>query len=103
MGDQPKNVSVDLKGIKRLGLLVTNKTEVARNYSVWGNAAYIMLVNHLPHNIPNDGERYILTPAAPKTPRINSPKVFGARPGNPFLFSIVATGEKPMQFSIDHL
>jgi alpha-galactosidase len=45
----------------------------------------------------------ILTPPAPATPRINGPKVFGVRPGSPFLFTIPATGVRPMKFSADHL
>ena len=44
---------------------------------------------------------YILTPAAPATPRINGANVFGVRPGSPFLFTIPATGERPMTFSIE--
>ena len=42
--------------------------------------------------------KYILTPPASEFPRINSPKVYGARPGNPFLFSIAASGIRPMSF-----
>ncbi|MGA2052420.1 MAG: putative Ig domain-containing protein [Opitutales bacterium] len=45
----------------------------------------------------------ILTPPPAKTPRINGPKIFGVRPGSPFLFSIPATGDRPMQFSVDGL
>src|SRR5436190_7963810 len=41
----------------------------------------------------------IRTPKAPATPRINGPDVFGARPGNPFLYHIPATGDRPMTFS----
>jgi alpha-galactosidase len=41
----------------------------------------------------------ILTPKASPKPRINGAKVFGVRPGNPFLFTIAATGERPMTFS----
>ncbi|MDE3253704.1 MAG: NPCBM/NEW2 domain-containing protein, partial [Bacteroidota bacterium] len=102
-GDQPKTVSVNLTGIERLGLLVTNQEEVPRNYSDWADAKITMIGNHVPQNIPNDGEKYILTPASPKAPAIHSPKVFGARPGNPFLFSIVASGNRPMKYAIDHL
>ena len=36
-------------------------------------------------------------------PKINSPKVFGAKPGNPFMYFIAATGEKPMVFKATHL
>jgi alpha-galactosidase len=46
---------------------------------------------------------YILTPAAPDTPRINGPRVFGVRPGNPFLFTIAATGKRPIQYAVDNL
>jgi alpha-galactosidase len=46
---------------------------------------------------------YILTPAAPAAPRINGASVFGVRPGSPFLFTIPATGERPMKFSATKL
>ena len=45
-----------------------------------------------------DYSAYILTPPAPKAPRINSAKVFGATPGAPFFYCIAATGERPMTF-----
>jgi len=45
----------------------------------------------------------ILTPKPSPRPRINGPKIFGVRPGNPFLFTIPATGERPMVFSADGL
>jgi alpha-galactosidase len=40
----------------------------------------------------------ILTPKPPASPRINGPRVYGARPGHPFLYRIPATGMRPMQF-----
>lgn len=46
---------------------------------------------------------YILTPATPATPRINGAKVFGVRPGSPFLFKIPATGQKPLSYSVQNL
>jgi alpha-galactosidase len=46
---------------------------------------------------------YILTPPAPTTPRINGPDVFGVRPGSPFLYTIPATGDRPMTFSVTNL
>ncbi|HEY5570729.1 MAG TPA: putative Ig domain-containing protein, partial [Bacteroidales bacterium] len=46
-----------------------------------------------------DLSQYILTPPAPETPRINGAKVFGVRPGSKFLFTIPATGKRPMTFS----
>ncbi len=46
-----------------------------------------------------DYSAYILTPAAPDTPRINGPKVYGARPKADFLYRIPTTGVRPMSFS----
>ena len=40
----------------------------------------------------------ILTPPSPPTPRINGAGVFGVRPGAPFLYTIPATGDRPMRF-----
>lgn len=45
----------------------------------------------------------ILTPKPGPQPRINGPKVFAVRPGHPFLFTIPATGERPMKFSVKGL
>ncbi|MEO7216408.1 putative Ig domain-containing protein [Mucilaginibacter sp.] len=41
---------------------------------------------------------YILTPAPSAQPKINGPEVYGARPGNPFLYLIPATGQKPLTY-----
>jgi len=54
-------------------------------------------------NAPAFTEADILTPKPPATPRITGPKVFGARPGNPFLFTVTAIGDKPMTFSAENL
>jgi len=44
-----------------------------------------------------------LTPKPPPTPRINGPRIFSVRPGSPFLFTIGATGERPMTFGVEGL
>lgn len=46
---------------------------------------------------------YILTPKPSPKPKINGPKVFGVRPGHPFLFAIPATGTRPMEFRAEGL
>ena len=48
-------------------------------------------------------EAVILTPKPPAAPRINGARVFGVRPGHPFLFTIAATGNRPMEFAVDGL
>src|SRR3954464_9857428 len=52
---------------------------------------------------PPDLSSRILTPPAPATPRINGPSVYGQRPGRPFLYTIAATGDRPMTFSAEKL
>ena len=104
LGDEPKTIKVDLIGIKRLGLLVTIEEKgFNRSYSNWANAQLVMKDNFIPQNIPNSDEKYILTPQSDKTPKINSAKIFGARPNNPFLYTIAATGQRPMSFSVKNL
>ena len=104
VGDAPKEVKVDLKGVQRLALLVTPDIEgQTRTYANWANAKVMMNKGFIPENIPNSGEKYILTPRPGKEPKINSAKIFGATPGNPFLYTIAATGERPMKFLATHL
>jgi alpha-galactosidase len=45
----------------------------------------------------------ILTPAPGPAPRINGPIVYGCRPGNPFLYRIPCTGDRPISFSAGNL
>ncbi|VGO20652.1 putative Ig domain-containing protein [Pontiella sulfatireligans] len=47
--------------------------------------------------------KYILTPPEPLFPRINGASVFGVRMGSPFLYTIPATGERPLHFSAEGL
>ena len=44
--------------------------------------------------------KIILTPAPSQNVRINGAKIFGVRPGSPFLFKIPATGKKPMKYEV---
>lgn len=50
-------------------------------------------------NSVNEDEAIILTPKPGPEPRINGARVFGVRPGSPVLYTIAATGERPMEFS----
>lgn len=46
---------------------------------------------------------YILTPAPGDAPRVNGPSVFGVRPGNPVLYTIPVSGERPFRFEAEGL
>ena len=102
-GDVPEKVAVNLIGVQRLGLLVTVEPGITRAYSNWADAAFTMKGTHVPQTIPNTGKKIILTPPPGKIPRINSPAVFGATPGNPFLYTVAATGVRPVVFAARHL
>ena len=44
--------------------------------------------------------KIILTPKPGPAPRIHGTKIFGVRPGSPFLFTIPATGKKPLHYEL---
>jgi len=45
----------------------------------------------------------ILTPKPGPFPRINGPKIYGVRPGSPFLYKIPVTGVRPMKYEVKYL
>jgi alpha-galactosidase len=99
-GDAAKPVDVDLKGRTRLVLVVTDGGDsFGYDHADWADARVTgsgdaPLVTHPPVE-----PAVILTPKPGPQPRINGARVFGVRPGSPFLFTIPATGERPMTFS----
>ena len=50
--------------------------------------------------IPLNEPKIILTPKPGLEPRINGAKVFGVRPGSPFLFTIPVTGRRPIKYEV---
>ncbi len=62
-----------------------------------------VFLNSAPAVRAADNESQILTPKPGPEPRINGARIFGVRPGSPFLFTIPATGERPMTFSAEGL
>lgn len=106
IGDDPIPVNVDLKGVRQLGLLVTDSVGGVANkktYANWLDAKLDMKDAFVPAHVPINDKPYILTPHAKQTPAIHSPKLFGATPGNPVLYTIAATGKRPMQFAAQGL
>ena len=47
--------------------------------------------------------KYILTPAAPATPRFNGAPLFGVRPNSPVIYRFPVSGERPMKFTCANL
>lgn len=94
---------VDLTGVDKVLLLVEECGDgIMYDHADWLNVKFVTNgeVESIPvWPEPVKKEKYILTPPAPDTPRINNPLVYGARPGNPFQMTVMATGRRPMVFS----
>ena len=71
--------------------------------SVLRSILFAIVLGSWPALAQPDPSAHILTPPPPAEPRINGPRVFGVRPGSAFLFSIPATGERPMRFAAEGL
>jgi alpha-galactosidase len=100
--DAPQNIDLDLSGIKTLVLEVAQSNDGAINdHADWADATFVY-TGAKPSVLPTD-QPIILTPKTPATPRINGARVFGVRPGHPFMFTVPATGDRPMQFSAEGL
>jgi len=106
--DKAKYCEVPLSGVKSLTLKVGDAGDgIDFDHADWVDAkfettsakSFVVSGEAMPEPVAP----YILTPAAPATPRINCASVFGVRPGSPFQFTIAATGERPMTFSVKEL
>lgn len=106
-GDPIQEFNVDLTGIDKVLLLVEECGDgIMYDHADWINVKVttrgeVKPIPAWPKAIAK--EKYILTPQSPEYPIINNPLVYGARPGNPFLWTIMATGERPMKFEASGL
>jgi len=98
-GDPAKEVRVNLTNKKEVTLRVTDAGDgKGFDHADWAEAVF-EYEGRKPSTIrPPVVRPYILTPKPGPKPRINGPKVFGVRPGHPILFTVPATGERPMRF-----
>ena len=107
-GDAARNCEVDLAGVKSLVLEASDAGDgMNYDHADWAEAKFEVSRGQTRHGCQRAAAGavapYVLTPAAPATPRINGASVFGVRPGSPFLYTIPATGERPMTFSAKNL
>lgn len=106
-GDPIQEFNVDLSGIDKVLLLVEECGDgIMYDHADWINVKVttrgeVKPIPAWPKAIAK--EKYILTPQPPEHPIINNPLVYGARPGNPFLWTIMATGQRPMKFEASGL
>jgi alpha-galactosidase len=103
-GDPAKDLAVDLHGVKTLILQVGDAgDDVNYDHADWAEAKIVMTEGKPEAIAPPREPAVLLTPKPGPKPRINGAKVFGVRPGAPCLFTIAATGERPMTFGADKL
>jgi alpha-galactosidase len=104
-GDPAKNFTANLAGVKTLLLKVGDAGDgISYDHADWTNAKFETIGDVRLETMSAPAEAaVILTPPASPKPRINGAEIFGVRPGSPFLFTIAATGDRPMTFAADHL
>jgi alpha-galactosidase len=103
-GQKPIEADVNVNDVKTLLLKVGDAGDgIGWDHADWAEARFA--VSGAPPKAvdPPREEAVILTPKPPRTPRINGASIFGVRPGSPFLFTIPATGDRPMRFAASHL
>ncbi len=103
-GEPSKLAEVDVTGIQKLVLLVGDGGDGLNfDHADWADARFIVKGTSPKTVDPPLESRIILTPKPGLKPRINGARVFGVRPGSPFLFTIPATGEKPLRYEAEGL
>jgi alpha-galactosidase len=103
-GQKAKHIDISIKGMKSLILRVDHTGDgIAGDRTNWVDARFeVMGVD--PISVKREREKeYVLTPSTSKSPSINAPHVYGARPENPFLFTIPVSGERPMEITVNNL
>jgi alpha-galactosidase len=106
-GSEPKLLSVDLRGAKKLLLLVNDGGDgIGFDHANWAGAVLELAADAAakpvaeappPASIPE-----IARENSPK-PAIHGPRITGSTPGRPFLFLVPATGQAPLRYSAERL
>jgi alpha-galactosidase len=106
-GQEPKRLSVDLRGAKHLTLLVTDGGDgISYDHADWAGAVLLLAAD------AQARPQAVTVPAPPPPvlprddsplPAIHGPRIIGSTPGRPLLFLIPATGEKPLSFTARNL
>lgn len=103
-GTKAQAIDVDVKGVQTLVLITDEAGDgIFADHANWVDGE-ITYSGAAPKAIPMPREEpYILTPKPLPTPKINGPTIFGVRPGSPILYTVPATGVRPMKFAASNL
>lgn len=103
-GDPAKPIDVNIKGIKKLALYISDGGDnINYDHANWIDARIDFVKNQPTAVEPIQQEAYILTPPLPDQPRINGPSVLGATPGKPVIYRVPVTGKSPIELNISGL
>ena len=104
LGQAAQKVEVDVKGVELLLLAADAAGNgIDFDHADWAEAK-LLVTGAKPQIVSSPPEpAIVLTPKPSAQPRINGARVFGVRPGHPFLFAIPATGDRPMTFGAEGL
>ncbi len=101
-GDAPLKVDVDLRGMKRILLVVEDGGDGrAYDHADWAEAEFLVEGEPPVAVGPPQEEKVVLTPPPGPAPAIHGPRVYGCRPGRPFLYRIPCTGKRPIVFAVE--
>lgn len=103
-GDTARKLDADVSGVDMLVLTVNSgRDDMNYDHADWANAV-LEIAGARPEtkDAPRE-EPVILTPKPSPKPRINGARVFGVRPGSPVLYTIAATGKRPLRFAAENL
>lgn len=103
-GQAARPVDLNVTGVNILVLIVSAGPDgMNYDHADWANATFeVVGAKPVTVDAPRE-EAVILTPKPGPKPRINSARVFGVRPGSPVLYTIAATGQRPMGFNAENL
>lgn len=102
----PATIKADLSGARRVILHVSDAGDGNdHDHADWCDAFFTVRDGATLRPVPGplSEQTGILTPPPSPAPRINAPRVFGARPGSPILFAVPATGTPPLTYKADNL
>ncbi|MCC6682466.1 MAG: NPCBM/NEW2 domain-containing protein [Phycisphaeraceae bacterium] len=96
VNDAARQVDVNLSGVHRLVLIVEPSEQGGRhNSAVWAEPDIIYRGQAPVMVTMPRATEVISSPVPDQQPRINGPRVIGARPGRPFLFTVLISGRRP--------
>ena len=105
-GDRGKEVDIPLLNVRHLMLAAASgKDDIHFDHANWAKAEFVCRgAKPVAVTAPAaEEEKVILTPKPGPMPRINGPRLFGARAGRPFVYRIPCTGKRPMAFEVEKL